>query len=304
MAPFDNSTAYDVVCDSADRETWLAARLTGIGASEAAGVLGESRWSSPLKVYAEKIGAITHDPSEQLEAQYWGTRLERLVAEEFSIRTSIPHEWHGKLLRSRKHRWALATLDAVALGDPLECKTANAFKMSEWGDGAPREYVIQAHQQMLVTETDRDRVACLIGGQRFVWCVVDRDEVLMRKLIARGDEFWDRVQNLNPPPPDGSEHTTEALEALFSPTAAGTALLDASFIDLDDQRLVLKDSVKTMERRLDTIDNEIRAAIGNNQSGLLPNGIAYAWPEVTRREHTVKASTYRSLKRIAPKGKK
>src|SRR5262245_47569975 len=92
----NQASAYDVVCDSADREVWLAARLTGIGASESAAVLGESRWSSPLKVYAEKIGVIEHDPDEQLEAQYWGSRLERIVADEFSIRTGIEHEWHGK----------------------------------------------------------------------------------------------------------------------------------------------------------------------------------------------------------------
>lgn len=305
MPPFEHSTAYEVVCDSADREAWLAARLTGIGASESAAVLGESRWNSPLKLYAEKVGIIEHDPEQQAEAQYWGSRLERLVAEEFTRRTGVEHFWHGKLLRSTKYEWALATLDAtLGNGDSLECKTASAYKASEWTDGAPKEYVIQAHQQMLVTDTDRCRVACLIGGQQFVWCMVDRDEVLMRKLIARATEFWQRVHDRNPPPPDDSEHSREALEAMFPATDAGTAMLEARFLELDEQRQILKESVKSMQQRLTAIDNEIRAAIGNNQYGVLPNGVAYAWPEVNRAGFTVQPTTYRALKRIVPKKRK
>ena len=44
------------VCKASDPQ-WLDERLRGITASEMAGLLGLSPWTSPLKLYAEKIGA-------------------------------------------------------------------------------------------------------------------------------------------------------------------------------------------------------------------------------------------------------
>lgn len=217
--PFDGrfTGPFTVVCSSADRDSWLQQRLTGIGASEISAVMDSNRHEAALKVYARKIGALSIEDDEPEEPAYWGSKLERIVAEEFTLRTSMPHEWQGDLLRSTIYPWAMCTLDGLVIGadnNPLECKTTTVYLEDDWADGTPYYYVLQCQQQMLVTGTGRCYVACLIGGQRFVWDVVERDERLISRIIVAGNEFWQRVQDRNPPAPDGSESSEEALRAL------------------------------------------------------------------------------------------
>lgn len=300
-APIVSTAYYDVIGDSSDRAQWLDTRCLGIGASEMPAVMGVSRWKSALHVYAGKIGAFDGDVVADLsEAAYWGLRLEKLVAEEFTARTGHPHRWHGLLLRSKEYPWALATLDAEALSEPLECKTANQYLLSNWAEGAPFDYQIQAHQQMLVTGAQRCRVACLVGGQRFVWDLVERDETLVRRIILHGNEFWERVQSRNPPEPDGSDSSFEALDALYR-TPIDSVELPGELIELDEERQALKARQQECSKRIDKIDALIRAALGSSESGRLANGTVYSVTRVKRAAYTCKATEYTQLRRKAPK---
>lgn len=235
---------FTVVCSSADRDSWLQQRLTGIGASEISAVMGVNRYEAALKVYARKIGAIGIDEDDAGEPAYWGSRLERIVAEEFSSRTGLQHEWQGDLLRSTIYPWALCTLDGLVVAEclPLECKTTTVYLEDDWADGTPHYYVLQAHQQMLVAGAARCYVACLIGGQRFVWDIVERDEAVISKIIVAGNEFWERVQNRNPPAPDGSESSEQAIRAL-----AGERNEEL------DQRVVLAASISSVADELEHV---------------------------------------------------
>ena len=57
----------------ATRESWLAGRGGGIGASEVAGVLGLSTRNSPWKIWAEKVaGRSLDDDIAENEAAQWG----------------------------------------------------------------------------------------------------------------------------------------------------------------------------------------------------------------------------------------
>ena len=212
------SGSFEVVCSSDDRARWLDLRRTGIGASEIAAVLGESRWKSPLAVYAEKIGESSEQSDN--EAMFWGIRLERPIVEVFGERTGRPVESSGQLLRSSEHPWAIATLDARVYPRedrwwPLEAKTSSAFKAEEWAEGPPREYYLQVQHQMLVTGTPRASIACLLGGQRLVWCDVERDEIEIRRIVHAGRAFWDRLEGRAAPSPDGSESSRAAVLDLY-----------------------------------------------------------------------------------------
>lgn len=69
-------------------EQWLEARKSGIGGSDAAAIAGLNKWSSPIRVYYDKISETVKNqlPSE---AAYFGNVLEEIVAEEFSKRTNL-----------------------------------------------------------------------------------------------------------------------------------------------------------------------------------------------------------------------
>lgn len=293
---------YESLGDSADRESWLILRRGGIGASEMAAVMGLSKYESALAVYARKTGCESVDDAEQSEAAYWGTALETLVAQRFTMKTGIAHDWHGKLLCSTTHAWCLATLDAMCVdGVILECKTASQYLLGDWSEGTPLAYKIQTHQQMLVTGTDRCRVACLVGGQKFMWDEVERDEDLIRRIAYAGSEFWKRVEQLDPPEPDGSDSSRRALELLHPDRDASTMNLPGELIDLDSQRQELKARIKQSEADVDIIDNRIIAALGNASSGALGNGVFYSLKRIKRAGYTVAEKTFTQLTRKAKK---
>ena len=44
------------------REAWLELRRHSIGGSDAAGIVGLSKWASPYSVWAEKTGRLPEQP--------------------------------------------------------------------------------------------------------------------------------------------------------------------------------------------------------------------------------------------------
>ena len=102
---------YEVVC-RADDPRWLEHRKSGIGASEAAGLIGASPWISQLELYALKTGAKPPKDLSGVEVVDWGHRLEPVIITAFRDRTGRFVDHGGLLLRSKRHPWALATLDA------------------------------------------------------------------------------------------------------------------------------------------------------------------------------------------------
>lgn len=306
LAPASEGIAYeDTGVTSADRERWLTSRRTGIGASEMAAILGESRWSDAGKVYAIKVGALSEQESaEHLE---WGLRHEPTMIRAYaSPRYAGRETWSdGRLLRSREHGWAICTLDAwTRLEDgsviPLELKTTGERNADAWEDGPPPDYVVQLHHQMLVTGAPRASIACLIGAHRFVWCDVERDEVLIRRIERAGAEFWDRVARRDAP--ETSDHAT--LAALYPREDGSEVELPGSLLDLDARRVELAEQRKAIEAEIEEIDARIKSALGHATRGALPGGVAYSWKTTRYAERLMPAREVRVLRRHAPPGRK
>jgi putative phage-type endonuclease len=295
---------YDIIC-KADDPQWLEHRKTGIGASEMAAILGESPYKSALEIYAVKVGDI--DPLDRSDREWihWGHKLESIIIEEYEQRTGRVVAGGGTLLRSTAYPWALATLDALVKIDeyycPLEIKTASAYKLEEWSGGPPEPYRIQVHQQMLVTKRSNASIACLIGGQKFVWVDVERDDILMNRIIKAGTEFWTRVENRDPPLPDGSDSAKTALARMYPTENISTVELSGDYIDLDNELTELKKQAKADSKRIAEIEQQIEAAIGKAHLGALPNGVVYTYTTTHKPKHTVKANSFRVLRRKAPK---
>jgi putative phage-type endonuclease len=298
--PYD----YEVIC-KADDPQWLEHRKTGIGASEMAALLGESPYKSALEVYAEKVGDIDPPDLSDREWIYWGEKLESIIIEEYEKRTGRIVAGGGTLLRSTAYPWALATLDAtVDIGTnccPLEIKTASAYKLEEWSNGPPEPYRIQVHQQMLVTGKSKASIACLIGGQKFVWIDVDRDDILMNRIIKAGAEFWNRVENRDPPLPDGTDSAKKALARMYPIEDISTVELSGDYIELDNELTDLTKRAKADSKRIAEIEQQIKAAIGKAHIGTLPNGVVYTYTTTHKPEHRVQANSFRVLRRKAPK---
>jgi len=185
-----------------DCEEWLQERRKGIGGSDAAKVLGVSRWGGPLSVYLEKKGLyIPDDPGEPA---YWGTVLEDVVAREFEKRSGLRVQRQNKIFTHPDYPWMLANIDRRIVGKNkgLECKTASNFMGDEWeGDELPDSYYIQIQHYMAVMGWESCWVACLIGGQRYVQKEVQRNSELINTIIEKEREFWEDHFLKDVPPP-------------------------------------------------------------------------------------------------------
>ena len=197
------------------REEWLAYRNKGIGGSDAATVCGINKYESPFELWMKKTGQLP--PEEAGEAAYWGTRLESLIRDEFTIRTGMKVIPVTQILRSRDYSFMLANLDGVCRCPVhgkcvFEAKTANAYKSGEWeGDKVPPGYYLQVQHYLCVTGYNGAYIAALIGGNSFQWKFIKRDEETISMIIRKERDFWTHVQNNVPPPLDGSDTCAEFL---------------------------------------------------------------------------------------------
>lgn len=292
---------YEVVSKVSD-DDWLERRTLGIGSSDAAAMLGESPWKSAFGLWAEKAGHVEPEDLSDLERIFWGHQLEAAILKGYERRTGRPVRPAGQLLRSTVHPWAQCTLDGetkvtgVADWTILEVKNTHEFAGDAWTDGAPEHYRIQAHHQMLVTGSTMATIAVLIGGQTLAWQDVERDETLIRRLIHAGERFWERVQNDDPPPVDGSPQAAKDLARMYPrDTGEVIALPDelevaaAKVLDLRAQR-------RDVEKELKAAENALKAAMKDATEGHLRSGVTVTLKAQERSGHWVKPSTCRVLR--------
>lgn len=309
------SLPYEVVCDTDDREEWLAARNTGIGASDIGGVLGlpgVARRSSPLKVFMEKTGVLEPEDLSDIEAIEWGHEMEPVIARRYAARTGRPVELGRRhryqVLRSKQYPWALCSLDfwtADAPGGamrPLEVKNVSAFMAEDWLDGTPDYYYAQVQQQILIVGAPLGTSACCIGGNKLAWCDVPRDEMMIRKIIYHGELMWQRILQRTPPEVDGSEATQEVLRRLYPQDDGSTVELPAALLDTVDAWRMAKATIARAKKDADRYENEIKATLGTAREGFFAaTGDRITWATHTVKEHVVKAHTQRPLRFIQGK---
>lgn len=303
----------EIVCDT--RAQWLEERRKGIGASDAAVILGLSKWQSPMGLYAEKVGLvpISQEESDLLE---WGQRLEPVIAGKYADETGREIRDPGSftIQKSTDVDFQIATLDRIVMGGQpaaplshdgpgaLELKNVMEFRRDDWDEEPPLLYQVQVQHQMAVTGFRWGSIAAIIGGRSFVWADIPRNERFIAILLQREEEFWRRVVDQRPPPPDGSEATTEILKALYPKVEDGEIIAaPPDLIAYADQLAAAKLEIKAAEAKEKEAENMIKAFIGAHLGCVLPNGVGFTLKAQTRAAHAVKESTFRVLRRVGGK---
>lgn len=184
------------------REEFLSARTTGIGGSDAAAILGLSKWKTPLAVWQEKRGEVA--PQDDNEAMLWGRVLEPVIRQQYAERTGRTVRIPDTLIRHGSRDWMIANLDGMTDdGRVVEIKTSRVA--AGWGepgtDEVPQEYLLQVQHYMAVTGFAVADIAVLIGGSDFRLYEIPADRELQELLIHEEGVFWQLVQGATPPEP-------------------------------------------------------------------------------------------------------
>lgn len=293
-------SAYEVIGDVRNRQAWLRARRDGLGASDAAAILGVSPWASALEVYSEKVSTEPVQMEPPSDYAKWGSILEPFVVSEFAAQTGRAVKREGRLLRSRRHPWQIATLDARQRKTPrgapglVEVKTTKF----DW-DRVPEDIWAQVQHQFSVT---RMRYGSIVVFNR-TSCettVVDvkPDPDYIGELIEIEADFWSNLEKGIPPEPDGSVSAAKTLRKLYPQHVPGKEImLDTDLIDVGSALEQAKQSKKGIEGEIREYESKLISAIGEAEIGLLPDGTVYTYRSQKRAEFISKATEYRVLRR-------
>jgi putative phage-type endonuclease len=291
------------VSKAADAERWHDTRSRGIGGSDVAAILGQSPYRTALDVYVDKVsrGAVSTGASEgegaqpgwrEQEEMYWGSRLEPVVAAEFS-RRELP-DGHRlvrvPMLRNRQRPWQIANLDGLTVdeyGRPvavLECKTTGLFNGKEWqGEEVPPHALLQLHHYLSVTGLRSGYVAALIGGQRFVVRPVTFDAELDGAIVQAEQEFWQRVLDRCPPEGDAGRATGELVRAMFPRATEDTAELSGELAELVDVYRNAHADERTASALKAGARDRLILALGPHAAGTVDGRLAVTFKDHTRR---------------------
>lgn len=257
---------------SLNHQEWLAQRNKGIGGSDIAAICGLNHWRSPMDVYLEKTGEASEQ--DENEAMYWGNVLEEVVAQEFFKRTGMKVRRRNAILQHAEFPFMLANVDRLIIGhkEGLECKTTSEYKKTAWTEDAiPDAYFLQCQWYMGVTGYQAWWIAVLIGGNKFVYQKIERDEELIQQLISIGKDFWENhVMKQIPPEWDGSEASQKLLSKMY-PNSKPNASIElptdtAEFIEKLDE---VKSSIKELESLKNTYENKVKSYLGENEIGFI-----------------------------------
>lgn len=234
--------AYRVLNVAPNTPEWLRARKGGIGASEAAAVLGHSRWGSRASIWLEKRSPEVRDLGDS--RMMWGHRMEPRIGEwsqedypEFG--SHLPGEG---LIQSIPYPHLMATLDFRVMfpeGDagPLEIKNVDKDERYRWVDNlgnwrVPSYYWIQVQQQMTVMGAWRGLVQPFIGGNELPAPIrVFRDDKFVEEqLIGRLGDFWtfNVVGGVRPDPVLGDDLTALWAGEQGKPVVANQQAIDTA----------------------------------------------------------------------------
>jgi predicted phage-related endonuclease len=290
----------------------------GLGSYDATVIMGLSPYKSPLGLYYEIRGEIPKPPTKFEKLARIGTLLEPVVCQLYideTRRTLIDRAEYrddGSRWDIRRHpeiEWMVAALD-MEIKDPgldadaqrldfpakgngsLEIKTKDPWAEFFDEDGnPPLEVMVQHQHQLAVGGFEWGSIAVLMG-RRFYFVDLRRDDDFIKLLIEEEKEFWERCWNGDPPEPDSSEATSNAIQER-RPESKVSKIIDLPE-DLSksvlERYVLLEGAMAEAKDELELLKNKIKLAMDDAERAFVPEALVPAgtdrlgWSYLTIKE--------------------
>ncbi|MGF6792734.1 YqaJ viral recombinase family protein [Paraburkholderia sp. 35.1] len=298
------------------REQWLEERKKGVGGSDAAAALGQSRHKTAFQLYQEKLDLIPGDvmvSPDSVERMEFGALIEQVIADMYAKRYGVKLRRHNKLAQHPRLPYMLASYDRTIDGkrEGLECKNVDAlsYRFGEWGeehsDQVPQEFLLQCHHYLATSGYDVWHLAACVGGNSLKVYHIERDPEMI-DLVEQGEaEFWQHVQAGDPPALDYRHKSAiPLLKKMFPGTNGETVKLPPEAEALHYARMDFDEQAALMEQGAKAAKARILHLMGEASVGLLPNGGGYTRKIINRDGYTVEPASYVDFRFSARKGEK
>jgi len=194
---------------------WIKARINGIGASEAAAVVGMSPYKTNIQLWEEKTGRRKAEDISNKSYVKYGTEAEKHLRALFALdfpQYQVGYDQFGMMRNNPDYPFAFATLDGDLTDGKgrrgvLEIKTTEIMRSGqwdEWKDKVPQHYYIQLMHQLLATGYDfsvlKAQIKAWRNGELSAYIrhyFIERSDVEedINWLAEREKVFWNCVQN-------------------------------------------------------------------------------------------------------------
>jgi putative phage-type endonuclease len=228
----------------------IEARKAGIGASEAAIVMGLNKFMSPYQLWCIKVGLDKQQDLSDVPQVHWGSVHEESIAQQYAKVTEQKVRKLSQTLYHKDYPFVLCHIDRKIEGKRklLECKFA-MYHNNDWGpDGSdivPLSYIIQVQYQLAITGYAEADLAVLISGWDFRIYHFKRDEMLINRILEDVKRFWHCVENKIEP-----ELRDRQDAALAFPKSDGEEL------QADPEMLEVVSKLKILKRQLKDYEDE------------------------------------------------
>ena len=278
-------------------------RAKCLGGSDIGAILGLSKWRSPVDVWMEKTGRYTQTLNS-LPLRF-GSFAESFIATEYEQATNTSLVIHEPAVIHPQYSYLQGHIDRficsgllfndlgqLQASKVLECKTANVFSQSEWGDigtdQVPMPYLVQCLWYLMLTGLEQADLAVLLGNADFRIYEIHRDLELEEMLLSKAVQFWENHVLADKPPPAKSETD---LRTLF-PKSVGKEV-EASSGSCD---LIKK--LQELNQQIDHYENEISNIKQNIMNQMQEAEILTYQGQVLATWKSPKASTRLDAKKL------
>jgi len=200
-------------------DEWLEKRRHYLMATDAAVIMGASRWGNKLSLYKDKAG-IKKDSRKETPAMRYGKECEPLLINLWKL--DNPQLSHYLTTDDRENKWCFfAECDGIPVGCTpdatyyrdnelgiLEIKTSSLC--TDWDDTTiPQAYYLQCLHMFLASSSLKEvTIFVRIKHHTDGMCAYEKeylvprppdDDVNLNSLLAAEKEFWQCVVNKTPP---------------------------------------------------------------------------------------------------------
>lgn len=238
-----------------------------IGGTDAAAILGLSKWRTPFQVWLEKTGRA--EPREENPSMEWGKRLESAIAKKWADAHGVAMLDKGHFIIHKEYPFIGGTPDNFipSPSGGLEVKTARFS--AEWGDGPdeiPVDYWMQCQWYAGLMMYDEWHLAALIGGSEYHDYVIPFSAETYALALEACVKFWmDHVETDTPPQMDGSNDAGKYLAKKFPKKSDEIDLATKAQEELIAARKKLAEKIDENNALLAEIDNQLKEAIGERK---------------------------------------
>jgi putative phage-type endonuclease len=244
----------------------LIERQKGIGGSDVAAILGLSKWSDAIDIWKSKV---SDQPiiKEESNLMKWGSRIEPLLAEDYSQETGNKIQYVENMLTHPEFPWLIAHVDRFFMNGPqvgiLEIKTTGQRYMSGWKEELPMEYFCQVQHYMFVCKLTIAHVYILVrDSMETHWIPVEFDQKYHDMAFPLLKTFWEDhvLKNVPPEPKTGKE-----VEKIIAASSGKELDATPETYEIVKEYAEKDAAKKTLEARLAEIKDSIQLAMRESE---------------------------------------